>query len=173
MKAFSGQLNLQIAAEFANEAQSLASAIYYDQDAMPQLASVFYARAIRQRRVALRSLRYLVKTSQPALVPGVDQPKAQFDRLTQPIDLAIRADRTSLKQVESLYQMARAEADFASEQFVQWFLVAKQAELADLSELLVLVSRNEDRVHAIEKHLSRDGARGVLGAVAPVRVGAR
>lgn len=170
--AFFRQLNMQIATEFANESQSLASAIYYDRDAMPWLASVFYARAKVHRSDALRLLRYLVKRAQPALVPGVDQPSARFDRIIEPIDLAIQISRTSLQQIEQLTQLARAEADFASEQFLQWFISAKKTELAQLSELLVIVTRNQDRVHAIEEYLARESTRGAPEAFAPLEAGA-
>ena len=51
--AFAAKLNEQIANEFAAHQQYVACAVYYDSEALPQLAGFFYRQALEERDHAM------------------------------------------------------------------------------------------------------------------------
>jgi ferritin len=51
----------------------------------------------------------------------------------------------------------REEADFASEQFLQWFIKEQVEEVATMSDLLAVVRRNAEVVENIEEYIAREG----------------
>jgi bacterioferritin B len=52
--------------------------------------------------------------------------------------------------------VAREEADFLSEQFVQWFLKEQVEEVSSMSSLLAVVQRSADAPMFVEDYLARE-----------------
>ena len=65
--------------------------------------------------------------------------------------------------------IAREESDFASEQFLQWFIKEQVEEVASMSDLLAVVRRNADDVENIEEYVAREGGSGAGRPVRPAR----
>ena len=63
-----------------------------------------------------------------------------------------------------MLRIAREEFDFASEQFMQWFIKEQVEEVATMSDLLAVVKRNVDDVEDIEEYVAREQAGGDIGA---------
>ena len=60
------------------------------------------------------------------------------------------------EQINALLRIAREESDFASEQFMQWFIKEQVEEVATMSDLLAVVSRNRDDIEDIEEYVARE-----------------
>ena len=60
------------------------------------------------------------------------------------------------EQINGLLKTAREESDFASEQFMQWFIKEQVEEVATMSDLLAVVRRNLDDVEDIEEYVARE-----------------
>jgi ferritin len=56
--------------------------------------------------------------------------------------------------------VARAENDFTSEQFMQWFIKEQVEEVATMSDLLRVAERSRDDVQDIEDYVAREQAEG-------------
>ena len=61
--AFVARLNEQIANEFAAHQQYVACAVYYDSQALPQLAGFFYRQGLEEREHAMMMIQFLLDTS--------------------------------------------------------------------------------------------------------------
>ncbi|MBM9461294.1 ferritin [Nocardioides sp. zg-536] len=169
---FAEQLNVQIGHEFAAHNQYLSCAVYYDALTMPQLAGFFYAQAVEEREHALMMVQYLLDTDVPVRIPGVEQPVAEFTDIAHPLRLALEQERRVTEQVHNLLRIAREESDFASEQFMQWFVKEQVEETATMNDLLTVVSRSIDDVNAIEEWVARERAGEVTDPTAPPVAGA-
>ena len=53
-------------------------------------------------------------------------------------------------------RIAREENDFASEQFMQWFIKEQVEEVATMSDLLAVVTRNRDDIEDIEVYVASE-----------------
>jgi ferritin len=170
---FAAQLNEQIAHEFAAHQQYVACAIYYDSEALPQLAGFFYRQALEERDHAMMMVQYLLDTGAEVTIPGVEAPSTRFGTVTEPIALALAQEERVSGQINALAATARAHTDFTSEQFMQWFIREQIEEVATMSGLLRVAERSRDDVAAIEDFVAREHAAGESAdPTAPAAAGA-
>jgi bacterioferritin B len=168
---FVDQLNTQIGNELAAHNQYLACAVYFDAQTMPQLAAFFYAQALEEREHSLMMVQYLLDTDSAVLIPAVEAPVCTFEDLTAPISLALTQERRVTEQINSLLKTAREETDFASEQFMQWFIKEQVEEVATMSDLLTVASRNRENLANIEDYVAREHGGGSPDPTAPRAAG--
>jgi bacterioferritin B len=152
---FVEQLNIQVGHEFAAHQQYVACAVYYDALTMPQMAGFFYAQALEERGHAMMMVQYLIDSDAPVVIPGVDPPQVTFTDLVEPVALALEQEKRVTAQINELTKIAREEADFASDQFMQWFIKEQVEEVATMSDLLAVVRRSRD-IEAIEDYVLRE-----------------
>ena len=170
--AFVTLLNEQIAHEYAAHQQYVACAVHYDAETLPQLAAFFYRQALEERDHAMMMVQYLIDTDHEVVIPGVDAPVPAFDDVVAPVTLALAQEKRVTEQINALLKTAREESDFASEQFMQWFIKEQVEEVATMSDLLTVVNRNVDDIEDIEEYVAREqGAEGA-DPTAPREAGA-
>jgi bacterioferritin B len=167
---FVEQLNVQIGHEFAAHQQYVACAVYYDALTMPQMAGFFYAQALEERDHAMMMVNYLIDSDAPVIIPGVAAPQVEFTDLVAPVALALEQERRVSAQINELTKIAREEADFASDQFMQWFIKEQVEEVATMSDLLAVVRRSKD-IEAIEDYVQREQSGEVPDPSAPAIAG--
>jgi ferritin len=155
---FVERLNQQIAYEFAASQQYIANAVYYDRETLPRLAAFFYAQAVEERNHAMMMVEYLLDADEPVTIPGVAAPETAFSDIVAPVALALEQERRVSDQIGELMGVARAENDYLSEQFTQWFLKEQVEEVSSMSSLLTVVQRSADSPMLIEEYLVRENA---------------
>jgi len=163
---FVEQLNHQIGHEFAAHQQYIACAVYYDALTMPQMAGFFYDQAREERDHAMMMVKYLIDQDAPVVIPGVAAPVVQFDDLVAPVALALDQEKRVTAQINELTRIAREENDFASDQFMQWFIKEQVEEVATMHDLLAVVKRSKD-IEAIEDYVQREQSGAGSDASAP------
>jgi ferritin len=167
---FVEQLNIQIGHEFAAHQQYVACAVYYDALTMPQMARFFYSQALEERDHAMMMVNYLIDSDAPVIIPGVSAPQVDFDDLVAPVALALEQEKRVSAQINELTKIARDEADFASDQFMQWFIKEQVEEVATMSDLLAVVRRSKD-IEAIEDYIQREQSGDAPDPSAPAIAG--
>ena len=154
---FVERLNEQVGHELAAHNQYLACAIHYDALTMPQMAAFFYTQALEERSHALMMVQYLLDTDSDVAIPAIAAPVSSFDGVVAPVELALEQENRVTSQINELLVIAREESDFASEQFLQWFIKEQVEEVASMSDLLAVVRRNAEVVENIEEYVAREG----------------
>jgi bacterioferritin B len=172
--AFAAKLNEQIANEFAAHQQYVACAVYYDSEALPQLAGFFYRQALEERDHAMMMVQFLLDTDGQVTVPGVAPPRAQFEDVVGPIALALEQERRVSEQINALAATARETGDYTSEQFMQWFIREQTEEVATMSNLLRVAERSRADQADMEDFIAREHAdAGEQDPTAPRAAGSR
>ncbi|MCW2844448.1 MAG: Ferritin, Dps family protein, partial [Nocardioides sp.] len=146
---FTDQLNVQIGNELAAHNQYLACAVYYDALTMPQMAAFFYGQALEERAHASMMIQYLLDTDSEVVIPAVEAPVNTFADVVAPVALALEQEKRVTGEINGLLRIARDEDDFASEQFMQWFIKEQVEEVATMSDLLAVTTRNRDDIEDI------------------------
>ena len=159
-KPFVDQLNQQIGNEFAASQQYVAAAVFYDSETMPRLAQFFYAQALEERNHAMMMVQYLLDQGVDAVVPGIDPPRNAFTDIVEPVIVALDQEKRVTEQVNALAGLAREHGDYASEQFMQWFIKEQVEEVASMSALLTVVERSRQNPLMAEEWLAREGNGG-------------
>jgi bacterioferritin B len=157
---FVARLNEQIANEFAASQQYVAVAVHYDAETLPRLAAFFYAQALEERNHAMMMVQYLLDAGVDPVVSGVTAPQAGFDDIVAPVALALEQERRVSDQINALARAAREHGDYASEQFMQWFIKEQVEEVATMSDLLKVVERSRSNPMLAEEFLARENFGG-------------
>jgi bacterioferritin B len=168
---FVEQLNIQIGNEFAAHQQYVACAVYYDALTMPQMAGFFYAQALEERNHAMMMVQYLIDRDAEVKIPGVAAPLTDFEDIVAPVALALEQEKRVTGQINELTRTAREDSDFASDQFMQWFIKEQVEEVATMSDLLTVVRRAKHDVEAIEDYVQRETTGEASDPTAPTVAG--
>jgi bacterioferritin B len=168
---FVEQLNTQIGHEFAAHQQYVACAVYYDALTMPQMAGFFYAQAMEERDHAMMMVKYLIDSDAPVRIPGVREPQVEFADVVAPVQLALEQERQVAAQINELTKIAREESDYASDQFMQWFIKEQVEEVATMSDLVAVVRRSKENIEAIEEYVQREQSSAGADPTAPAIAG--
>ena len=153
-------LNEQIGHEYFASQQYVAIAVWYDQQALPQLATHFYAQAVEERNHAMMIVQYLMDRESDVVIPGVPEVRNNFDSVVAPLELALAQEQLVTSQFEELIATARQERDYLGEQFMHWFLKEQVEEVASISTLLQVATRVGDNVMLLEDYLARESGAG-------------
>src|SRR3954453_17786693 len=153
---FVDALNAQIGEEFAASQQYVACAVHYDAETLPRLAAFFYRQALEERDHALMMVQYLLDAGADVAIPGVAAPQVSFADIVAPVALALEQERRVSEQISRLASIARREDDYASEQFMSWFIKEQIEEIASMSDLLKVVQRAGDDPMRAEEYLARE-----------------
>jgi ferritin len=159
-EAFAAKLNEQVGHEFAAHQQYVACAVFYDAETLPQLAAFFYRQALEERDHAMMMVQYLLDTDAEVDIPGVSAPQSRFADIVEPITIALAQEKRVTDQIGELAAIARSENDFASEQFMQWFIKEQVEEVATMSDLLRVAERSREDVANLEDYIAREHAAG-------------
>ena len=155
--AFVARLTEQVGHELAASQQYVAIAVHYDAETLPRLAAFFYRQAIEERNHAMMMVQYLLDADEPIALPAVPAPRSGFADIVEPVELALAQERQVAEQVGALARAARDADDYASEQFMQWFIAEQVEEIASMSDLLTIVRRAKDDPLRAEEFLAREG----------------
>jgi bacterioferritin B len=153
---FVDALNEQIANEFAASHQYAAIAAHYESRTFPRLASFFYGQALEERTHAMMMVKYLLDTDAPVELSAIAAPRGDFEDHVAPIRLALDQERSVSKRISEIFELARQERDFLSEQFMQWFLKEQVEEEATMNELLEVAERVRDMPMELENFIARE-----------------
>lgn len=158
---FVAALTAQIAREFAAAHQYVAIGNYYSVETYPQLSAFFYAQAEEEREHAMKMVNYLIDRGIQPDIGGVEAPRAAFGDQVEPIRHALEQERQVTIKISELFEIARETRDYASEQFMQWFLEEQVEEEAAMGDLLAVAERTVSVPMLLEEYLARDkpGAR--------------
>lgn len=154
--AFVQKLNEQVGHEFGAHQQYVAIATYYDALTMPRMAALFYGQALEERDHAMMMVQYLLDADEVPQIPALPAPSSTFADVVEPVRAALEQEKRVTEQINELTRIARAEGDFASEQFMQWFIKEQVEEVAKMSDLLTVVTRAQDDLERIEDWVARE-----------------
>ncbi len=170
--AFVELLNTQIGNEFAAHQQYVACAVYFDQLTMPRTAQLFFDQAVEERQHAMMMVRYLLDSDAPVRIPAVPAPVNEFPDVVAPVALALEQEKRVTEQIGALIGVARRDNDFASDQFMQWFIKEQIEEVSKMSDLLTVVKRSVHDLETIEDYVLREVTTEAADPTAPPVAGA-
>ncbi len=169
---FVKQLNEQLGNEFGAHQQYVAIATYFDAQTMPQMAALFYQQAIEERDHAMMMVRYLLDADEVVTIPALDAPRSDFKNVIEPVAAALEQEKRVTEQINELTRIARENNDYASDQFMQWFIKEQVEEVSKMSDLLAVVTRSKDDYERIEDWVAREDKSEGADPTAPAVAGA-
>ncbi|SEM05263.1 MULTISPECIES: ferritin [Rhodococcus] len=153
---FHALLHDQIRNEFNASHQYIATAVFFDNADLPQLAKHFYSQAVEERNHAMMIVQYFLDRDMTVELSGVDASKSHFENTREPIALALKQEQVVTDQIIQLASTAREEGDYLGEQFMQWFLKEQVEEVASMTTLLAIADRAGNNLFHLEDFVARE-----------------
>jgi ferritin len=164
-KKMAAAINKQIGNEFGASLQYVSIGAHFGNESLPELSKFFHAQANEERDHALKFVNYLVDAGSAVEVPAVPAPQSGFANAEEAVKLSLEWELTVTRQISGLVELARAEKDHITENFLQWFVTEQLEEVSTMDNLLRMVRRaGEKGLLFVEEYLVRRGAPAAEGA---------
>src|SRR6476619_5350068 len=159
-------INEQIGNEFSAMLQYYAISAHFGAEALPELAAHFHQQAEEETEHALRFIQFVIDVGARVNIPGVPAPQATFDVAENAVKLSLEQEEKVTAQINALLSMAKAESDYTTDNFLQWFIKEQLEEVASMGQLLRVVQRaGEGNLLRVEEYLAREKDGGVALSV--------
>lgn len=157
-------MNAQIQSEFTASAQYVAIAVYFDEETLPDLAAFFYRQAEEERMHAMKFVHFLLEAGAKPIIPGLPAMRNSFDSASDAVQFALDQEIKVTNQINNLVSIAEAEKDYASSQFLQWFVTEQVEEVDSMTTLLNTIKHAGGTLLLVEDFVRRTMAASAAGA---------
>lgn len=153
-------LNEQVGNEFSAMLQYLAIAAHFDREALPMLAGHFYKQAEEEKAHAHKFLKFILDVGARPTIPAIPAPQPSFKFAEDAVKLSLEQEKNVTRQINHLLGMAKAENDYTTDTFLQWFVQEQLEEVRSMEDLLSIVQRaGEGNLLRVEEYLAREGGK--------------
>ena len=154
-KELNDAINAQIGREFGASHQYINIATWYDGEGLKKLAELFYKQADEEHEHAMKFIEYIVDTGGTVSIPSVAAPKSTFATAEETVQLSLDWEIEVTHQINQLYALAVSQKDYASQNFLDWFVEEQVEEINSMENLLKITQRaGEKNLIMLEAYLS-------------------
>lgn len=115
-------LNKQVKMEAQSSAAYLAMAAWCDKEGYDNCAEFFFKQSEEERKHQLKFFHYLVDMEGDAISPAVDESQHEFEKLRSVFEKALEMEMAVTDSIHDIVKLCRKEGDFATEEFLRWFV---------------------------------------------------
>ncbi len=134
------KLNEQITNEFNASQIYLAMACMFDNMALKMLSRWFRLQADEERGHALKIIDYLLSRHAKVEIGSVPKPSPEYPSVVAAVEAAYEHEQKVTRQFDDLMAQAEKDDDYASQNFLGWF-VDEQVEEEESTRHLLEVAR--------------------------------
>ena len=153
-------MNAQIQSEFTASAQYIAIAVYFDEATLPDLAAFFYRQSEEEREHAMKFVHFMLEAGAKPIIPGLPEMRNEFASASDAVQFALDQEIKVTNQINNLVSIAEAENDYASIQFLQWFVTEQVEEVDSMTTLLNTIKHAGGALLLVEDFVRRKMSAG-------------
>lgn len=148
-------INEQIKHEFFSYWLYLSMAFSLEAQDLKVFAKWFYAQADEEKDHAMKMAKYLFDQGTEVKLLALEQPKTDFSSVIEICEESVIHEEFITKKINELVALARSENDFATDNFLQWFVMEQVEEVAKANELVSLVkmANNPGQMLMVEQRI--------------------
>jgi ferritin len=153
-------INEQIKAEFDSSYLYLAMAAWCRSVNFKGFAKWFEKQAEEENEHGMKFYEYLVDRGGRVVLKGLDTPPADFGTMEKAFQQTLDHERIVTGRINQLYEMARNEKDFATQEMLNWFVKEQVEEEAGAEEMLAQVRMVEGKpgnLLYLDRHAGKRG----------------
>lgn len=160
-KKIAAALNDQVNNEFQAYWSYLAMSFACEAMGFGTFGKWFHAQAIEEQGHALKFTEYLSDQGVDVNLAALTKPKANYKSVEEVTKTALKQEQGVTASINKIVKLARAENDYATENFLQWFIqeqVEEEATFVNLLELIKMCSSPgqllmlEGRIMSLREH---------------------
>ena len=155
--AMKKMLNEQVGLEASASHTYLAMASWAELAGYEGTSSYFYAQSAEERDHMLKIVKYMNTIGVGTVIPKVDKPDtAQFKSIESLAALSLKYEQSVTKAIHKMAQTAQKDNDYATFDFLSWFVKEQVHEEAQFEEILQkfdTIGRDGVAINEIDKIL--------------------
>ncbi|MEW5988112.1 MAG: ferritin [Chloroflexota bacterium] len=148
-------LNGQIRSEFTASAQYLAISVYFDVEALPDLAAFFSRQAAEEHLHAMKFVRFILDAGGKPIIPGMPELRNEFGSAAEAVRFALEQEVKVTDQINHLVSLSIQEGDHITHNFLQWFVTEQVEEVATMTNLLQTIKHAGNNLLLVEEYVRR------------------
>ena len=129
-------LNDQIKLEGDSSNIYLSMAVWSENKGMEGVAQFMYEHADEERQHMLKLIRFVNERGGNAVVPEIAKPKSDFNSLKKMFEILLNHEIYVSKRINDIVHVSLEERDYASNNFLQWY-VSEQIEEEALARTIL------------------------------------
>jgi ferritin len=154
-------LNNQVKMEAEASAKYMAMASWCDRNGFRNSAKYFMKQSDEEREHMVKIFNYLMFVGGTAVSPEISAVKQEYASLRNVFETALQSEIAVTQSINRIVTQSRKEEDYATENFLQWF-VKEQTEEEDNArhalELFDIIGEEGTGLYLIDKAILKIGA---------------
>ena len=156
-KEMATALNVQAGREFKAMMQYLAIANYFHSETLPELAKYFYEQSEEEREHALKIIQFLHDTGVELDIPAIEKCSYRFKSVEEAVEFSLQEEVDLSKCIHAILKLARQKEDYATENFLGFFVTEQIEEISSMQDLLAIVKRaGPESLLQVEEYIRRN-----------------
>jgi len=152
------KLNEQIAHEFYSSNLYLAMSSWFGAQSLKGSARFLEAHADEEMMHMRKVFAYLNDSEGQAIVPALEQPPKDYQSLAKAFEQALEHERFVTSKINGLVELALGEKDYATFNFLQWFVAEQHEEeslFGSIVELVKLAGTDGRGLYLVDKEIGK------------------
>ena len=148
-------INEQIKNEFYSYWLYLSMSFALDSMDLKVFSRWFHEQALEEQEHAMKMAKYILDQGARVKLKSLDQPETEFTSVEQIAQMALDHEKWVTEKINELAAIARLENDFATENFMQWFVQEQVEDVASTTELhdMVKMASGPGQLFMLENRL--------------------
>lgn len=153
-KKLNDAINAQIGEELYASNGYTNMAAYFASLGLSRLSAMYFGQSEEEREHAMKFVHYLMDVEGDVAIPAVQGATSNFSSVKEALEAAMDWEQDVTARINRLMDLAIEEKDYATQDFLRWYVTEQIEEEANVSHLLTLVEALGDRsVLMLESHL--------------------
>ena len=151
-------LNEQIKMEAQSSALYLSFAAWCSAKGYDNSSEFFFAQAEEERFHMLKLFRYICDLGGTPISPSVEKVNSDFSSLKEVFEQGLVAEQSVSKAIHTIVATARQERDYATENFMQWFVeeqIEEEFIMRRAIELFDLMGEDKLAIFMIDERIPK------------------
>jgi ferritin len=129
-------LNGQVNAELYSSYLYLSMSMFFEDTGMPGAASWMKVQAQEELWHAMKFVGYINERGGRVLLDAVEKPPSEWDSTLAVFEAVLEHEQKVSALIAGLVELARAEKDYMTDNFLQWFVAEQVEEEASADEVV-------------------------------------
>ncbi len=153
-KKLNDAINTQIGHEFEATLQYLSMAAYFEEEGYKNLAKRMYEQADEEHAHGMKFFKFVLERGGKVEIPTLPGPKAVFTSALDVFKAALAWEKVVTKNIYNLVEIANADKDYATQQFLNWFTNEQIEEEANMEGYIKMAEKvGKEREFMLDGHV--------------------
>lgn len=138
-------INAQIGEELKASNGYANMAAYFNSLGLARLTEMFFHQSEEEREHAMKFVHYLLEVDGNMVIPAIPEVSYQFESIKEAFETALSWEKEVTQLINQLMDLAVEEKDYATQNFLAWYIDEQVEEEASMSQLLLIAEELKDR----------------------------